>query len=82
MPGVWALPRASALFFSWVWCPPSEGSPTAQRQAKASAMLCGPRSQQPSPFAREGPSESPFVFLLPCSILHYSLGSLPTELCF
>lgn len=50
--------------------------------AEVSAMLCGPHSQRPSPFAKEGPSESPFVFLPPCSILHYSLGSLPTELGF
>lgn len=85
VPSVWVLPGASVVFFSWVWCPPNEGEPhrsALSGGAQVSAMLCGPHSQRPSPFAKEGPSESPFVFLPPCSILHYSLGSLPTELGF
>lgn len=46
MLGVWAPPWASAVFFSWVWCPPNEGEAhrsALSSRAEVSAMLCGPQ---------------------------------------
>lgn len=66
-----ALGPQQAVFSPWAWL--SSAANAEDEPHGSAAGLRVPHSQQPNPFAKEGPPESQFVFPRqagPCSILH------------